>query len=113
MAPCRVWRADRPGTGSSSPRHRGAHRKEPSTQRSIRTSTAALAASLVLLAPLAACGDDGDGVDDDVEQDIEDGVDDVQDSVDDAVDDVRDSVDDAVDDVEDELDGEPDDTSGG
>jgi hypothetical protein len=82
-------------------------------QRSIRTSTAALAAGLVLLAPLAACDDDGNGVDDDVEQDIEDGVDDVQDSVDDAVDDVDDAVDDAVDDVEDGLDGESDNTSGG
>ena len=69
-------------------------------QRSIRTSTAALAAGVLLLAPLTAC----DGDDDDVEQDIEDGVDDVEDSVDDAVDDVEDSIDDAVDDVEDSND---------
>jgi hypothetical protein len=76
-------------------------------QRSFRTSTAALAAGVVLLAPLTACDDDG--TDDDVEQDIEDGVDDVQDSVDDVVDDVDESIDDVVDDVE----GEVDDTSGG
>lgn len=70
--------------------------------RKLRTSSTALAASVILLVPLAACEDDGDGIDDDVEQDIDDGVDDIQDSIDDG-----------IDDVEDELDGEPDDTAGG
>ena len=79
--------------------------------RKLRTSSTALAASLVLLVPLAACEDDGDGVDDDVEQEIEEDLDDVEDSIEDGVDDVEDSIDDGLDEVEEELDGEPDDTT--
>jgi hypothetical protein len=75
-------------------------------QRTIRTSTVALTASVLLLAPLAACEDDGDGIDDDVEQDIEDGVNDVQDSISEGIDEIQDG-------VEEELDGEPDDDGNG
>lgn len=68
-------------------------------QRTTRRSTALLATGVLALAGLtAACEDDGTGVDDDVEQDVEDDMNEVEEDVEDG-----------VDEVEDEVDGDPDD----
>lgn len=67
--------------------------------RTTRRSTALMAAGvLALVGVTAACEDDGDGIDDDVEQDVEQDMDDLEQEVDDG-----------IDSVEEELDGEPDD----
>ncbi|HSJ92218.1 MAG TPA: hypothetical protein VK917_09110 [Ilumatobacter sp.] len=66
--------------------------------RTTRRSTALLATGVLAIAGVtAACEDDGDGVDDDVEREVEE-------DIDDGVDDVEDG----VDEIEDELDGDPD-----
>lgn len=67
--------------------------------RTTRRSTALLAVGTLALGGLtAACEDDGGGINDDVEQDLEEDFDDLEQDVDDG-----------VDEFEDEVDGDPDD----
>lgn len=56
-------------------------------------------AGLLAVTTLAACDNDDDGVevDDDVEQDVEDGVDEVEDEVEDGVDELDEEIDDETD----------------
>ena len=63
-----------------------------------RRTTALVLTGVLAVGGLTACEDDGDGIDDDVEQDVEDDMNDLEDDVNDG-----------VDEVEDELDGDPDD----
>jgi hypothetical protein len=74
----------------------------PRTARRWRTAAAGLfiAASAFTV---VACGEDV--VDDDIEQDVEDGVNDVEEGVEDGVDDVEEGVEDATDGPDDEGDG--------
>ena len=78
--------------------------------RTTRRSTALLATGVIALGGLtAACEDNGGGIDDNVEQDVEDDLNDVEQDVQDDLDDVDDDVQDGVDNVQDEVDGDPDD----
>ena len=63
-----------------------------------RRTTALALTGVLAVGGLTACEDDGDGIDDDVEQDVEDDMNDLEDDVNDG-----------VDEVEDGLDGDPDD----
>ncbi len=64
-----------------------------------RRSTAMLAVSVLALGGLtAACEDDGDGINDNVEQDVEEDLNDAEQDIEDG-----------VDEVQDEIDGDPDD----
>lgn len=64
-----------------------------------RRSTALLAVGVLALGGLtAACEDDGGGINDDVERDVEENLEDLEQDVDDG-----------VDEVQDEVDGDPDD----
>ena len=69
----------------------------------IRRLTATAAVASLGLFGLAACEDD-DG--DEIEQDVEDGVDDIEEDVEDGVDDIEEDVEDGVDEVEEEIDGD-------
>jgi hypothetical protein len=74
------------------------------TMTNRRTSAVFVLAALIPLGALSACDGDDDGVDDDIEQDVNDGVDEIESDVDDAVNEIDSEVDDAIDDIENTLD---------
>jgi hypothetical protein len=87
------------GTRSAIATTRWRSTKGTVNMRTTRRSTALLATGVLALGGLtAACEDNGDGIDDDFEQDVEEDFDDFQQDVEDG-----------VDEIQDELDGDPDD----